>query len=107
MLTIHQSNKIVGQTIQTNDGSSYQIEWCVEYNGHYRIGLSCPFKGIQKNLMLYREASMYGPLSNDGYYKLEDDSTLNHILCSKPNLNSIGTFLIDIKFLLEMQSNPF
>ena len=103
MLTIWETNKIVGKTIQTNDGGSYQIEWMIDHATHYNIGLSCPFKGIRKNLVLYREVKMHGPLTRDGYYKLEDDQTLNHILCSKQNLQTIGTFLIDIKFLLEMQ----
>jgi hypothetical protein len=108
MLTIYETNKGIGQTILCEDKNtgkslSYQIEWIVDQKTYYSIGLREPFYGSDKILKLYKDISMHGPMTKYPYYKLEDNETKNHILCSKQNLQTIGTFLIDIKFLLETQ----
>ncbi len=108
MLTIQNKYKLNHKVIQytnnkTNDTLSYQIQWIVNQQGYYSIGLRGMDDNDTKILKLYRDKSITGPLSNKRYYKLEDIQTKNHILCSETNLSSIGMFLIEIRFLLEMQ----
>ncbi len=81
-----------------------KIQWIVNQQEYYSIGLRGMDDNDTKILKLYRDKSITGPLSNKGYYKLEDIETKNHILCSETNLSSIGMFLIEIRFLLEMQT---
>ena len=92
MLTIKNYNTITMQTIELSNKDLYQIDYINEYEGYYKIQLSNPFKGIAYQLILNREYSMKGPLSDYPYYRLESILWKFHILISYEDIKIKNKF---------------
>jgi hypothetical protein len=106
MLTIYNTDKIVMKTIggvnRKGETMDYQVEWVIAGRSYYGIKLFDPFSGGECTLFLYREGVLAGPITNQKYYKVEDQSSKKSMLVSYNKIKDIDTFLNkEIKFMLE------
>lgn len=110
MLTIHNTDKIVNRTINVAyvDRANvlqrnYEVQWMHCSKSYYAIKLKEVFNGWEKVIFIHRKHNITGPLTNEKYYKVEEQESKKHMLTSFSKIKDINKFLhSELKFLLEI-----